>query len=80
VDYRVRVSVRDNRFLTSVNGQLISSWMDNRISRGGVGFFSDNGESSALKWVSVSERDSFLARVASHFSLITVPAVPAGIQ
>jgi hypothetical protein len=73
VDYRVRVSVRGNRFLTSVNGQLISSWMDSRISRGGVGFFSEDGESSLLKWVTVSERDSFLARVASHFSLITVP-------
>jgi hypothetical protein len=78
VDYRVRVSVRGNRFLTSVNGQLISSWMDSRISRGGVGFFSEDGESSMLKWVSVSERDSFLARIASHFSLITVPtaAIP----
>lgn len=77
VDYKVRVSVRGNRFLTSVNGQLISSWMDNRISRGGVGFFSEEGESSELKWVSVSERDSFLARIASHFSLITLPtAVP----
>jgi hypothetical protein len=74
VDYRVRVSVRGNRFLTSVNGQLISSWMDSRISRGGVGFFSEDGESSMLKWVSVSERDSFLARIASHFSLITFPA------
>jgi hypothetical protein len=74
VDYRVRVSVRGNRFLTSVNGQLISSWMDSRISRGGVGFFSEDGESSLLKWVSVSDRDSFLARVASHFSLITFPA------
>jgi hypothetical protein len=73
VDYRVRVSVRGNRFLTSVNGQLISSWMDSRISRGGVGFFSDDGESSMLRWVSVSERDSFLARIASHFSLITCP-------
>jgi len=73
VDYKVRVSVRGNRFLTSVNGQLISSWMDNRISRGGVGFFSEEGESAVLKWVSVSERDSFLARVASHFSLITFP-------
>ena len=73
VDYKVRVSVRGNRFLTSVNGQLISSWMDSRISRGGVGFFSEDGESSVLKWVSVSERDSFLARIASHFSLITVP-------
>jgi len=73
VDYRVRVSVRGNRFLTSVNGQLVSSWMDSRISRGGVGFFAEDGESSVLKWVSVSERDSFLARIASHFSLITVP-------
>ena len=80
VDYRVRVSVRGNRFLTSVNGQLISSWMDSRISRGGVGFFSDAGEASMLRWVSVSERDSFLARIASHFSLITFPtAAVAGI-
>ncbi len=73
VDYRVRVSVRGDRFLTSVNGQLISSWMDSRISRGGVGFFSEDGESSVLKWVSVSERDSFIARLTSHFSLITLP-------
>jgi len=73
VDYRVRVSVQGNRFLTSVNGQLISSWMDTRLSRGGVGFFSEDGESSVLKWVSVSERDSFLGRIASHFSLITFP-------
>jgi len=75
VDYKVRVSVRGDRFLTSVNGQLISSWMDSRISRGGVGFFSEDGESSVLKWVSVSERDSLLARIASHFSLITVPGI-----
>jgi hypothetical protein len=73
VDYKVRVSVHGNRFLTSVNGQLISSWMDSRISRGGVGFFSEDGEASVLKWVSVSDRDSFLARMASHFSLITLP-------
>jgi hypothetical protein len=81
VDYRVRVSVRGNRFLTSVNGQLISSWMDSRISRGGVGFFSEDGEASMLRWVSVSERDSFLARIASHFSLITFPtAAVSSIQ
>jgi len=74
VDYRVRVNVQGTRFLTSVNGQLVSSWSDDRISRGGVGFFSDGGESALLKWVSVSERDSFLAKVAAHFSLITFPA------
>jgi hypothetical protein len=76
VDYRVRVSVRDGRFLTSVNGQLISSWMDNRLSRGGVGFFSEDGESALLKWVSVSERDSFLGRIVSHFSIISFPTAP----
>jgi hypothetical protein len=79
VDYHVRVSVRGNRFLTSVDGQLISSWIDNRISRGGVGFFSDSGEASALKWVRVSERDSFLARIASHFSLVTLPTAPTSL-
>ena len=73
VDYRVHVSVRGNRFLTSVDGQLVGSWTDNLLSRGGVGFFSDSGESSLLKWVNVSERDSMLARITSHFSLITVP-------
>jgi hypothetical protein len=73
VDYRVRVSVRGNRFLTSVNGQLVSSWTDNRLSHGGVGFFSEDGESALLKWVNVSERDSFLGRIVSHFSLITFP-------
>jgi len=77
VDYRVRVSVRDGRFLTSVNGQLISSWTDNRLTRGGVGFFSEDGESALVKWVSVSERDSLLGRIVSHFSLISFPTAPA---
>lgn len=75
VDYRVRVSVRGSRFLTSVNGQLVSSWTDNRLTHGGVGFFSEDGESSLLKWVSVSERDSFLGRIVSHFSLISFPTL-----
>jgi len=74
VDYRVRVSVQDNRFLTSVNGQLVSSWSDTRIARGGVGFFSEDGESSMLKWVTLSERDSMLGRFVSYFSLISFPA------
>jgi len=79
VDYRVRVSVRGNHFLTSINGQLMSSWTDNLLSRGGVGFFSESGESALLRWVNVSERDSMLARITSHFSLITFPTSMAGV-
>jgi hypothetical protein len=72
-DYRVRVSIRGARFLTSIDGQLVSSWSDNRISRGGVGLFADIGESAAFKWLSVTERDSFWGRLASHFSIIVFP-------
>jgi hypothetical protein len=77
-DYRVHVSVRGDRFLTFVNGQLVSSWMDARLGIGGVGFFSEPGEQAAIKWVSVSERDSMLSRFLSYFSIITFPAVPPG--
>lgn len=73
IDYKVRLSVRGDRFLTSVNGQLVSSWTDTRLSRGGVGFFSEDGESSLVKWVSLTEHDSFLGRLVSHFSLISFP-------
>jgi hypothetical protein len=72
-DYRVRVSVAGDHFLTSVNGQLVSSWTDTRLTRGGVGFFSEEGESSVVKWVTLSERDSLLGRIVSHFSLFVLP-------
>ena len=72
--YRVRVNVLGDHFITSVNGQVISSWSDQRLHRGGVGFFSDEGESSTLKWVSLSERDSVLGKVLAYFSLIQIPA------
>jgi hypothetical protein len=68
--YRVRVSVQGSRFLTSVNGRTVSSWSDIRISKGGVGFFSEAGESATVRWVSVSERDSTLGRLLSHFAVI----------
>ncbi len=80
IDYRVRLSVRGDRFLTSVNGQMVSSWTDTRLSRGGVGFFSEDGESAVVKWVSLSERDSCLGRIVSHFSLLSFPtAAVAGM-
>ncbi|MDP8979635.1 MAG: hypothetical protein M3O35_03475 [Acidobacteriota bacterium] len=72
-DYRVRVSVAGDHFLTSVNGQLVSSWTDTRLARGGIGFFSDDGESAVVKWVTLSERDSLLGRIVSHFSLFMLP-------
>ncbi len=76
--FRVRVTVDRDHFITSVNGQVVSAWSDQRLQRGGVGFFAEPGELSAIKWVNVYERDSFLGRMLAHFSLIQIPtpAVP----
>ena len=72
-NYKVRVSVQDDRFITYLNGQVISSWSDKRLHRGGVGFFSDEDDPQKVDWVSLSERDSFLGRMLAHFSLIVMP-------
>jgi hypothetical protein len=77
VNYKVRVSVQDDRFITYLNGQVISSWSDKRLHRGGVGFFSDEDDPQKVDWVSVSERDSFLGKMLAHFSMIVMPAAPA---
>jgi len=71
--YRVRVTVQDERFITYVNGQVVSSWSDKRLHRGGVGFFADEDDPQEVAWVSLSERDSFLGKMLAHFSLIVVP-------
>ena len=72
-DYHVRISVQDDRFVTFLNGQVISSWKDTRLATGGVGFFADNDDQQKVAWVNLSERDSFLGQVLSHFSLFVVP-------
>lgn len=71
---RVRVIVLGNHFVTSVNGQVISSWTDNRLLRGGIGFFGEEGEIAKLHWISVSQRDTVLGRLMASFSLILAPA------
>ena len=73
-NYRVRVSVQDDHFITYLNGQVISSWSDKRLQRGGVGFFDDADDPQKVAWVNLSERDSFLGRMLAHFSLIISPA------
>lgn len=73
-EYRVRVSVQDDHFITSLNGQVISSWSDHRLTRGGIGFFADSDDQQQLSWVSISERDSFMGRMLANFGLFVLPA------
>jgi hypothetical protein len=78
--YRVRVSVQDDHFITYINGQAISSWTDQRLSHGGVGFFADNDDEQRVSWVNLSEHDSFLGRMLARFSLFIVPQLTPGLN
>jgi hypothetical protein len=74
--YRVRVTVQDDRFVTYLNGRVISSWTDKRLIRGGIGFYEDAHDPQKVEWVSLSERDSFLGRLLGHFALFVMPGEP----
>jgi len=72
--YDVQVTVYGDKFTTLVNGQLVDAWNDRKLKRGGVGFFSENGERAALDWVSITERDSLLGGFL-NFGLIVPPQI-----
>ncbi|MBK5295083.1 MAG: hypothetical protein JJE04_25825 [Acidobacteriia bacterium] len=69
--YSFHVRVKGDRFITLVNDRVVDSWSDQRFRRGGVGFFADSGEHASLKWVSISERESFFDRFLSFSFLIS---------
>lgn len=70
---RVRVSVRADHFITFINDEPAASWTDRRLARGGVGFFTDEGESATVRSVALTEQDSFMGRVLAYFSLVRMP-------
>jgi hypothetical protein len=65
--YRVQLTVNGMDFSTSIEGQLVDFWRDDRLKRGGVGFFSDSGEMASLYWIKVAQQDDFVGRVCAYF-------------
>lgn len=65
VPYKIRVRVKDDEFVTSVNGQVVDTWVDARHEKGGVGFFSDPGEKALLSWVRVNDANGIFSRLLS---------------
>jgi len=66
--YRVETSAVQDRFTTSINGQVVDTFFDRRHPSGGVGLFSGPGESSRVLWVRVAEQDDLLGRLCAYFS------------
>src|SRR5579859_7669698 len=63
--YRVVVDVKGNQFLTSIEGQQVDSWSDDRLKSGGVGFFTESSEKARLYWMKVTKNSDFLGKLCS---------------
>jgi hypothetical protein len=66
--YHVAVEVKGNKVTTSIEGEEVDSWTDDRLKVGGVGFFSDAGESAHLYWMKITKNQDWLGRVCAYLS------------
>jgi hypothetical protein len=65
---RVRQEIRDTQFTTYLDGRLVDTWSDATLTRGGIGFFADPGESAYIRWVDVAHNDDALGRICSYIA------------
>ena len=78
--YRVRLDVRGDDFALSVQGQMVDSWSEPRLRRGGIGFFSARGEESRLRWVQVTHQYDMLGRLCAYLAPYNVPLASGSWQ
>ncbi|MBI2685828.1 MAG: hypothetical protein HYX27_05900 [Acidobacteria bacterium] len=65
-DYEVR-AVGD-RILTMVGGRVVDQWRDARFRTGGVGFFSERGDKSSIRWAKLQEGESIADKLRSYLT------------
>lgn len=63
--YLVRMDVRGADFTTYIQGQVVDTFTDTRLERGGVGFYSARGDQSLLRWVELTHQYDFLGRLCA---------------
>jgi len=68
--YQIQVSATGDMFATYLDGHLIDEWHDGRFKKGGVGFFSDEGEAASVSDVLFRERKGLLSRFFATFFYI----------
>lgn len=72
--YRVKTSVRGNSFTVAIQGQVVATWSDERLPRGGIGFFSSKGEQSLLRWVTVTHQYDTIGKLCAYLAPFSIPS------
>lgn len=77
--YKVQMTIKGHDFSAMVNGKMVDSWNDSRIAKGGIGFFSEQGEMATLRYVTVTDTNTMLGRMLAQFGFVmpVVPVAPA---
>ncbi len=78
--YRVRMDVHGDTFALTVQGQMVDSWSETRLRKGGVGFFTARGEASRLRWVQVTHQYDMLGRLCAYLAPYDIPSTNGGWQ
>jgi hypothetical protein len=73
--YQIRTDVKGTSFTTFVNGKLVDHWSDDRIARGGVGFFADRGEIAGIYHVDLAAENSLIGKLLAHVGFFA-PVTP----
>ncbi len=65
---QVHMEVKGSDFAVHVQDRLVGFWSDSRIPAGGVGFFSNKGEISRIRWLHVAHQYDVLGRICAYLS------------
>jgi hypothetical protein len=66
--YRVMLNVQGSDFTIMAQGQVVDFWSDDRLKRGGVGFFCGRGEKARVRWIEVSHQYDTLGRLCAYLA------------
>lgn len=66
--YRVSQVMEGDHYSLVIQGQMIDSWNEPRLKRGGIGFFTNRGEQSRIGWVQITHQYDMLGRLFAYLA------------
>ena len=78
--YKLVAVMQEDHFTVTVNGVFASAWTDVRFPSGGIGFFTDKGESARVRSIHVIDKDDFLGQLCYQVSQWTADRPTIGVK
>jgi hypothetical protein len=78
--YRVRLDVNGSDYALIIQGQMVDSWSEPRLTHGGVGFYAAPGEESRVRWVQVTHQYDMLGRLCAYLAPYNVASANSNWQ